>query len=149
MYPERIRRRGQQRPGRQDRFSFVHVDGERGSVSLQLAVIFPVVLTLLLLSVQAGLFFHARHVARAAANEGLRAARLYDHTAGDGQAAAAQLLRQSGGDLISDEQVTAARDTNTASVSVTGHAISLLPGISLNVSETSTGPVERFTPDLP
>jgi Flp pilus assembly protein TadG len=118
-------------------------------VSLQLAVIFPVVLTLLLLSVQAGLFFHARHVARAAANEGLRAARLYGHTAVDGQAAAAQLLRQSGGDLISDEQVTATRDTSTASVSVTGQAISLLPGVSLNVSETSSGPVERFTPDLP
>jgi Flp pilus assembly protein TadG len=125
------------------------MDREHGSVSLQLAVVFPAVLTLLLLSVQAGLFFHARHVARAAANEGLRAARLYEHTAGDGQAAATQVLEQSGGDLISVRQVSATRSADVASVSVTGHAISLLPGLTLTIDETSSGPVERFTSETP
>jgi hypothetical protein len=32
---------------------------------------------------------------------------------------------------------------------VTGHAISLLPGLTLTIDETSSGPVERFTRDTP
>jgi Flp pilus assembly protein TadG len=73
---------------------------EDGSVSLELAVIFPAVLLLIIAAVQAGLLFHARHLAQAAAQEGLRATRQYDGTTTTGQQAAAGLLTQSAGDLL-------------------------------------------------
>jgi Flp pilus assembly protein TadG len=122
---------------------------ERGSVSLQLAVVFPVVLLLLLLSVQAGLLFHARHLARAAAEEGLRSARLYQHRASDGSASANSLLNASAGDLITDRAVSTTRTTESATVRVHGYALSVLPGLRLPVDETASGPVEHFTSEQP
>ena len=51
-------------------------------------MIFPAVLLLIIAAVQAGLLFHARHLAQAAAQEGLRATRQYDGSTTAGQQAA-------------------------------------------------------------
>ena len=85
------------------------VDGEEGSVSLQLAIIFPAVLLLILLAVQAGLWFHARHLAQAAAQEGLRAARQYDGSSSAGQTAASGLLGRDAGDLLAAPRIAVRR----------------------------------------
>ena len=118
---------------------------EDGSVSLELAVIFPSVLLLIVAAVQAGLLFHARHLAQAAAQEGLRATRKYDGTTSAGQQAATTLLTQSAGDLLAGRQISVQRTPQQADVRITGHAISLLPGLSFTVSAHAAGPVERFS----
>jgi Flp pilus assembly protein TadG len=118
---------------------------DAGSVSLELAVIFPALLLLIIAAVQAGLLFHARHLAQAAAQEGLRATRQYDGTTTAGQQAAAGLLTQSAGDLLAGRQISVQRNGQQADVRITGHAISLLPGVTLTVSANAAGPVERFT----
>lgn len=118
---------------------------EDGSVSLELAVVFPAVLLLILAAVQAGLLFHARHLAQAAAQEGLRAARQYDGNPSAGQQAANSLLARSAGDLLAGRHIQVSRSAEQADVRITGHALSLLPGITLTVSANAAGPVERFT----
>lgn len=120
-------------------------DKEAGSVSLELAVIFPAVLLLIVAAVQAGLVFHARHLAQAAAQEALRATRVEAGTTAAGRQAATGLLSSSAGDLLAGRQISIVRSPTEADVSITGHAISLFPGITLTVSAKAAGPVERFT----
>jgi hypothetical protein len=119
---------------------------ERGSATLNLVAVFPTVLALLLLVVQAGLLAHARNVARAAAAEGLRATRLYGGSATAGQRRAERFLAEAGDGLLVDTRVTAHRRGFDARVQVSGHALSLLPGFRPSVQATAAGPVELFVP---
>ena len=121
--------------------------GERGSVTLGLAVVFPACLALVLLVVEAALVFHARDIAQAAAQEGLRQARLYDGSAIGGQRRAEDFLAQTGGgDLLDGSEVLVSRDGESVRVEVRGHALSLLPGLRPTVAAVAAGPVERFVP---
>ncbi len=117
---------------------------DRGSATLDLAVVFPAVLALLLLVVQAGLLAHARSVARAAAAEGLRTARVYDGTAAEGRQRAERFLTEVGDGLLVDTRVRSTRSATDARVEVTGRSLSLLPGVHPTVSVSATGPVEIF-----
>lgn len=119
--------------------------GDAGSVTLGLAAVFPACLALVLLVVQAALVFHARDVAGAAAQEGLRQARLYDGTAKAGRDRANEFLTQTGGDLLTDRTVQVSRGDEQARVEVRGRALSLLPGLHPRVGAVAAGPVERFT----
>ena len=121
---------------------------DRGSVTLELVVVFPAFLVVLLLTVQAAMFAHARNVATAAAQEGLRAARLAAGSADAGRTAAAGFLAAAGDRVLTTPVVTADRTAGVASVTVAGRALSVLPGLSLPVRAAATGPVERFTPDV-
>jgi Flp pilus assembly protein TadG len=121
--------------------------GEQGAVSVELAVIFPAVLLLILAAVQAGLVFHARHLAQAAAQEALRATRQYDGSTGAGRQAATGLLSRDAGDLLVARTISIGRSPTQADVRISGHALSLLPGVTLTVTAHAAGPVERFTTD--
>jgi Flp pilus assembly protein TadG len=120
---------------------------DRGSATLGLVVVFPAFLALLLLVVQAALLAHARNVALAAAQEGLRDARLLEGSRQAGELRARNFLAASGGSLFTGSEVTAVRSTDTASVRVSGEALSLLPAVTLRVQQVAEGPVERFVPD--
>lgn len=119
----------------------------RGAVSVELVVVLPAFLALIFGIIQGGLFFHARTVALAAAQEGVRAASSLDGTAGDGATAAAQFLSKAGGDAaLSDSTVAPQRTPTEATVTVSGFAPSVLPGwTGPRVVQTATSPVERFT----
>jgi hypothetical protein len=121
---------------------------ERGSVTLGLAAVFPACLALVLLVAQAALIAHARDIAEAGAQEGLRQARLYDGTADLGRRGARDFLGQTGDGLLTAVTVDASRETDRARVEVQGRALSLLPGIHPRVRAVAAGPVERFVPDL-
>jgi len=120
---------------------------DRGSATLNLVVAFPAVLLLILFTVQAALVFHARHIAQAAAVEGLRNARLYGGSQTDGQRSAEAFLTQTAGDLLTRRTVRSVRDATRAQVDVQGTALSLLPGVHLTVHGHAVGPVERYVPD--
>lgn len=123
-----------------------HAHGERGSVTLELAVVFPVFLLLLIAAVQAGLYFYARAIALTAAQQGVQAARLQQHTLDDGLAAARGYALHAGGGSLHHVAVDPAGSTATAvRITVTGTAVSLLPGVDWPVSQQAAGPRERYT----
>lgn len=120
---------------------------ERGSATLEITVLFPVVLVATFALVQGALYYHARDVALAAAGDGLTAARARTGSGEEGRRVALAFLDRAGGsDVLAGAQVTAARGGTLATVTVTGHAISLVPGLpGWSISQTASGPVERFT----
>ena len=115
-----------------------------GSATLQTVLVMPLLLLLITAIVQFALWYHAAHVAIAAAQDGARAARVEGGTAQAGQARARQLLDQLGTGVLTDPTITVTRDADTARVEVRGWAPELVPGLRLPVTATSAGKVERF-----
>lgn len=121
-----------------------HTD-ERGSASLETALVFPALLFTLAILIQAVLYGFSSHVVTSAAREGARAARL----SGDpmtGRRHAEQFLTRFGSETVTDRHVDVASDGRTVTVTVTGRATQLLPGFAPEVDGRSSGPVERFEP---
>ena len=120
---------------------------ERGSATLEIVVLFPAVLLATFGLIQGALYFHARDVALAAAADGLTAARARTGSGEEGRRAASAFLRRAGGeDVLLGSSVDSVRTATTATVTVTGRIMSLLPGLpGWSVSQTASGPVERFT----
>lgn len=121
--------------------------GERGSLTLELAVVFPVVLAVVVLTVQAGLYFYARQVALDAARRGVSAARVQGSNTLAGLAAAQRFAIRAGAGTLLAPQVSAAGSSPTlVRIRVAGRAPSLLPGLAgWPLSAAVTAPVERFT----
>ena len=106
-----------------------------------MAIVTPAVLVLLMLAVQAGLFWHARQRADAAASRAAAAAAEVDGTPTAGEAAAEIFLT---GAPIDNAAVTVTRDADTARVTVTGTAPALVPGVVWQVKAAAEAPRERF-----
>lgn len=122
---------------------------ERGSATLEIAILGPALLLLVFVVVQVALWAHARSLALAAAQEGAGAAAAYGARPGDGPARARAFLRDSGGDSIGEVGVAATRDTTTARVEVWGRSLSVLPGVpGIRVVQSAEAPRERFVPDV-
>jgi Flp pilus assembly protein TadG len=120
---------------------------ERGSATLEITVLFPVVLLATFGLIQGALYYHARDVALAAATDGLTAARARTGSGEQGRQAAAAFLERAGGEeALLGSSVSSVRSVTTATVTVSGRTLSLLPGLAgWSVSQTASGPVERFT----
>lgn len=110
-------------------------------------MVFPAVLAATFGLVQGALYYHARDVALAAATDGLTAARTRSGSGEEGrQVAAAFVLRAGGDGVLLGSSVASVRTATSATVTVTGRTLSLVPGLpGWSVSQTATGPVERFT----
>lgn len=120
--------------------------GETGSVSIQMVLLLPVLFAVMFLGMQAALFYHARTVAIAAAEEGARAAGARGGTAPAGTKAAADFVATAGGDgVLKAASATGSRTPTTATVTVTGQAMSVIPGWTLTITQSATMPVERLT----
>lgn len=119
---------------------------DRGSVSLELVVVFSAVLLIFLGAVQAGLIAQARAVALAAAEEGARVASTETGSAGAGRAAAAAFASRAGGSWLQNRSVSGSRSAARATITVTGSALSVLPGFNgFAVDQSASMPVERIT----
>ena len=119
---------------------------ERGSASIQMVLLLPVLFTVMFLGMQAALFYHARSVAIAAAQEGARASSVEDGSGGAGAAAATKEAAAAGGeDVIKGARVSSSRTAQVATVTVTGTSLSVIPGWSPSVRQSATAPVERIT----
>ena len=121
------------RPGRQ-----------QGSITVELAVLMPVLLATLFGGIQAGVVFHARHIAIAAAQEGAREAAAYQANLSDGISTATTVAADWSGTTLTGINVTGRRTTTRVSITVQGTAVSLLPGMSWPIEQTATLPVERI-----
>lgn len=110
-----------------------------------MAVLAPALLLLIWIIVQAGLWYNARHVALAAAQQGARAASANGSNAAAGGAAAQAFLTQTGTGTFTTSTVTPTRDARTATVTVTGTSPTFIPGLTLTIRQSASMPVERFT----
>jgi hypothetical protein len=115
---------------------------DRGLTATQLAVLMPALIFWIMLTVQYGLWFHARQVAGAAAAEAVDAAQVPDGTADGGAQAARSFLDHTR--TLDDIRVDVHRSAETVSVEITGRAPQLVPGISWSVTTRAESPVERF-----
>src|SRR3954451_21110549 len=120
--------------------------GQAGSATLQTVLVMPVLLLLITAIVQFAVWYHAAHIAIAAAQDGARAARVEAATDADGQARASQLLDQLGHGVLVAPSVSVTRDAETVRVEVHGYAPQLVPLLRLPVNAVSVGSIERFHP---
>jgi Flp pilus assembly protein TadG len=119
---------------------------ERGSVSIELVILLPALFAVMFLGMQAALFYHARTVAIAAAQEGARAAGTEQGREVDGVTAANDFIDEAGGDdVLTGTSATASRTATTATVTVTGFSLSVIPGWNVRITQSATVPVERVT----
>ena len=120
--------------------------GERGSASLQMVIMLPLLFSVMFLGLQGALFYHARTVAIAAAQEGARAAGSETGSASEGIAVAAAFVAKAGGpDVIEGSTVSATRTLTFATVTVRGTSLSVIPGWSPVIAQSASVPVERLT----
>ncbi len=119
---------------------------ERGSVSLELVILLPALFAVMFLGMQAALYYHARTVAIAAAQEGARAAGAETGREADGTSAANAFVSEAGGhDVLPGATSAASRTSTTATVTVRGFSLSVIPGWTPEVEQSATVPVERLT----
>lgn len=117
---------------------------DRGSTTVEVAVLLPLMMLLLMAVVQVGLWFHVRAVMATAANQGVDAARVDQGTAAQGEQATREFLSET--EALREVAVDVERSTDTASVTVSGRVVSLLWGVPLAVSVTIDAPVEQVAP---
>ncbi len=117
----------------------------RGSTSVEAAVIFPVFFIAILIVVQFSIWAHAEAVVGAAAGSGDQAARALGSTPAIGNEVAEQWLRRDGSGVLARTSVaTVLGGDGIVTVSVSGTAESLLPGLGLAVSAVRSGTMQRF-----
>jgi Flp pilus assembly protein TadG len=118
-----------------------------GNAAIQAAIIYPLVLAVVIVGVQAALWGYARNVAQTAAREGVATGRMHGAgpEAGAMQAQSA-LDRLAGSNFTGHHVSTVGSTPERVRIRVTGTALSLIPGIpNWPVSVDASGAVERWT----
>jgi hypothetical protein len=130
------------RPGTTRRGRF----GDRGSASIEFAIIAAAALVVIFAAIQGPSWFWARSIALAAAQEGADAQRAYNAAPGAGQTKANAFIT-SAGDSLTGTTITVTSDAQQVQVTVTGHCLSIIPGFcnAFPVTATVHGTVERVT----
>jgi Flp pilus assembly protein TadG len=130
------------------------VTSDRGTSTVELAVLAPALMMISMLILQFGLWFNACQVALAAAQAGARVAREQAATnpdwAGAARTAAAQYYHGLHSSLLSQLTAQASGNAQT-NVYVTvsgplGYSVFGFFGLNLTISATAGGPVECFRP---
>ena len=116
--------------------------GEGGSTTVEAAGYTFLMLLVITLIVQAGVWALADLSARQAAQHGLQTARLSDATAETGHAQAETILETINPRGLTDVNITVERGPDTTTVTVTGTALKVLPTIDIPVRAQAAGPTE-------
>jgi Flp pilus assembly protein TadG len=116
---------------------------DRGALSLELLIVFPVILTVILLTVHVALWWHARNVALSAAQQGVEVARARGSTLGAGTRETQDFLSRAGGS-ISAAHISGTRGQMVV-ITVTGHVDTIIPGLTLPISQHAAASTERIT----
>lgn len=119
---------------------------ERGDVNISAALLWPVMLAIIWLSLQTGLYFFGRQVALSAAEQGAATARSQPVSTTRANTAATTFMASAAGGLVTDPQVTTTVQGASVRVQVTGNAVSLVPGVTFTIHQESVQPIERITP---
>lgn len=119
---------------------------DEGSVSLEIAILAPVLMLLVFVTVQAGLYAFALSLAQGAAQEGLTAGRARGASPGAGRERAMEFVEEHAGDSLLAASASVSGTADSLRVEVRGRSLSALPGVpGLPVRAAAQGPRERFT----
>jgi hypothetical protein len=118
---------------------------DRGSTTLETVIVFPAILILIFGAFQLGFWYHARSISLAAAQEAARAGAVYGAGAADAYAAGESFLDRAGRGLMESSAIEVTLSADEITVTVTGQALSLIPGWPVIVVQTARLPVERQT----
>jgi len=122
------------------------VRGDRGTSTIEVIGLTPLIVALTFGTIQLGLWMHGRQLVTAAAQEAAYAAAAADLT----PAQAATLGAQAADRFVEDQRVvqvqsiTVTRGAITADATVTGTGLSMIPGVQLRVSASAASGIERF-----
>lgn len=105
----------------------------------------PLVMALLLMLVQAAVYFHSQAVATTAANKAVDVARLVDGTSEEGTHSAEEFLTQNAGGLH-DRRVVVQRAGTKVTATVSGRVVSVLFGVPLHLTVVVSAPTEQAAP---
>ena len=119
-------------PGRTERTS--------GSVSIEGVLIVPLFLAALFAIMEGSLWVHACSVAQAAAQDGARAATVIGGSEQTGRDTAQSILTERS--VGEDWEIVTTPVADSFTVSITGRAPSVVPGLSFSVHESATLPWE-------
>lgn len=120
---------------------------ERGAATLEIVILFPVVLLITFGVIEGALWYHARNIALAAAQEGAEVASAADSSLGAGAARAAEFAATAGSDgMLTNVSIGSSGGAEQVTITVSGNSLSLFPGWGgMRISQTASAPVERFT----
>ena len=118
---------------------------ERGAVSAELVIATPLLLLLIMGVIQFALWEHAEHVAAAVAQQGVAVGRLQGESAQAGEQQAQTVLDQLGSSVLTGAKVAATRTNLATTLTVTGHAESIVGLFTLPVRATASGPTETYS----
>lgn len=119
-----------------------------GSVTIEAVIVYPALLAVVFVTIQAGLFYNGREMAISAAQVGVREAVIAGGDAGIAQDAAATWLAEQSAGALDDPAVSVPQaDGQIVRVQVTGSVPSLVPGFGpWQITQQAAGPVEDWTP---
>ncbi|MDG4821871.1 pilus assembly protein [Asanoa sp. WMMD1127] len=120
---------------------------DRGASPVELAIVAPLIILLLFVAIQIASIFIARSAALSAAQEAVSAQRAYQAPPGVGISKAQAFLANTSEWLGAASVVPAPAPADEVAFTVTGQALSVIPGVSFPVSQTAHGTIERFTVD--
>ena len=121
---------------------------ERGDATTETVIAVPMLILFILATMQFVLWGHAGAVAKAAAVEGARAARIDGGSSDAGRQTALDFLAQTGPTQVLNPVVTVSADAERARAEVSGKVPQLIPFLNLTVRAVSEGPTERFRPPI-
>jgi Flp pilus assembly protein TadG len=127
---------------------------DRGSSAVELAILAPILLLIIFMSIQFALWYQGRQVALAAAQAGSRVARQEANVTAAWRSDARNAARNYYGALgtkVLGGNITATpvgSAANQVGVRVRGQVVSIVFGLKLMINVTVSGPVECFRPDL-
>ena len=118
-----------------------------GETSAQVVLVVPVIILILMLAIQAGLYFHTSNVAGAAAAQGATAASSVNMTSSiavqQGQSSARNFVTAAGAQLFATPLVVVS--AGMVSVTVQVKVPRIIPFFSSSVGRSVIEPLERFT----
>lgn len=114
-------------------------------MSAELVIATPLLLLLIMGVIQFALWEHAEHIASAVAQQGVSVARLQDQSAAVGQSEAQSVLDQLGPSVLTGTAISATRTEEMTTVTVTGHAESIIGLFSLPVQASASGATENYS----
>ena len=120
--------------------------GEEGASSLELLVFFPLLMLIILVTVQVALSWYGNEVAMTTARQTVRNLRTGAHDPAAERSGADYAVSTGGGGL-KDVEIDARTDGTQVSVTVSGQAMDIVAGLAPRISATVSSPVEQFRED--
>lgn len=130
----------------------LRLDDDRGISTLEVLIMFPILVISMFMAIQVAMDYYAKEVALAAAEHGVQVGRLTGRTA-DARAATVDYLHEHAGWLVTNDTNISTLGSSGTQIRVTVSGtpvklISVLAGV-VKVKQTATGAVEKFTYDPP